>query len=69
MFGMSFYIISGTKKSDINLLNCDLEQFNAVEAMEISRLIYMHIIVYYQSNMTCLTVLIMNLHIHKCPTF
>ena len=31
-------------------------------------LIDMHNIVYYQSNMTCLTVLIMNLHIPKCPT-
>ena len=24
---------------------------------------------YYQSNMTCLIVLIMNLHIPKCPMF
>ena len=31
--------------------------------------IYMHNIMYYQSNMTCLTVLIINLHIPKCPTF
>ena len=29
----------------------------------------MHNIVYYQSYMTCLMVLIMNLHIPKCPTF
>ena len=29
----------------------------------------MHNIVYYQSNMTCLTVLIMNIHIHKYPIF
>ena len=32
-------------------------------------LIYMHDTVYYQSNMTCLTILIMNLHTPKCATF
>ena len=37
MFGMSFYIISGIKKSDINFDYCVLEQFKAVESMEISR--------------------------------
>ena len=31
--------------------------------------IYIHNIVYYQSNMTCLVVLIMKLHIPKCVTF
>ena len=34
-----------------------------------ANLISMHNIVYYQSNMTCLTVLIMNLHIPKCAIF
>ena len=31
MFGMSFYIISGTKKSDIIFKNCVLYQFNVVD--------------------------------------
>ena len=32
VIGMSFYITSDTKKSDIIFLNCVLEQFNAVES-------------------------------------
>jgi len=32
MFGISFYINSDTKKSDVNIFNCVLKQSNAAES-------------------------------------